>query len=107
MAQRTVVTLIDDLDGSEAAETIPFSFDGAHYEIELSADNAGQFRKVLRQYTDSARKITTGPPRRRRPYGLRVRNANIRAWAAGKGRNISARGRIPADVVAAYDAEHR
>ncbi|MFL5999627.1 MAG: histone-like nucleoid-structuring protein Lsr2, partial [Streptomyces sp.] len=33
MAQKVVVTLFDDIDGSEAAETIAFGLDGKSYEI--------------------------------------------------------------------------
>ncbi|GAA1062024.1 Lsr2 dimerization domain-containing protein [Agromyces bracchium] len=39
MAKRTVVTLVDDIDGTDAAETIAFTIDGAGYEIDLSTDN--------------------------------------------------------------------
>ena len=38
MAQRVSVVLVDDIDASEAAETVAFGLDGAHYEIDLSAD---------------------------------------------------------------------
>jgi len=34
------VVLIDDLDGTEAAETITFSIDGVTTEIDLSKQNA-------------------------------------------------------------------
>ncbi|WP_443098148.1 Lsr2 dimerization domain-containing protein, partial [Terrabacter aerolatus] len=37
MAQQKIVTLIDDLDGTEAAETVTFAIDGGIYEIDLSA----------------------------------------------------------------------
>ncbi len=40
MAQQKSVTLIDDLDGGKAAETITFGLDGASYEIDLSKKNA-------------------------------------------------------------------
>jgi hypothetical protein len=37
MAQKTVVSFIDDLDGeSEAEGTVPFSLDGVDYEIDLT-----------------------------------------------------------------------
>ena len=38
MAQKVEVTLIDDLDGGKADETISFSLDGAQYVIDLSLD---------------------------------------------------------------------
>ena len=36
MAQRVQIQYVDDLDGSEAKETIAFTVDGVSYEIDLS-----------------------------------------------------------------------
>ena len=36
MASKTITTLVDDVDGSEADETIQFSIDGTTWEIDLS-----------------------------------------------------------------------
>src|ERR1035437_2485186 len=48
MAQKTVVTLYDDLDGStEHVETVSFALDGQTYDIDLSRVNAGTLREVL------------------------------------------------------------
>lgn len=51
MAQRTITTLVDDLDGSElergSGETVRFGVDGRTYEIDLSDDNAAALREVL------------------------------------------------------------
>ena len=56
MAQRVVVTLSDDIDGSEAAETIAFGLDGKSYEIDLNEANAKKLRKALAPYVDAGRK---------------------------------------------------
>lgn len=40
MAQKTVVILSDDLDGSDANETITFGLDGSEYEIDLNEAHA-------------------------------------------------------------------
>ncbi len=40
MAQVTTVRLVDDLDGTEADESISFALDGVALEIDLSNDNA-------------------------------------------------------------------
>ena len=45
MAQRVVVTLSDDIDGGEAAETVAFGLDGKSYEIDLNPANAKKLRK--------------------------------------------------------------
>jgi nucleoid-associated protein Lsr2 len=42
MAQKVQVLLVDDLDGSEATETVTFGLDGVAYEIDLSSGNAGR-----------------------------------------------------------------
>ena len=56
MAREVIEKLIDDLDGSEATETVSFGLDGASYEIDLSKKNAAAFRKALEPYVKAARK---------------------------------------------------
>lgn len=53
--ETVLVELTDDLDGSPAAETISFAFDGKAYEIDLSKRNAAAFRRALRPYVDAGR----------------------------------------------------
>src|SRR6201987_5156883 len=65
MAQKVQVLLVDDLDGSEATETVAFGIDGAAYEIDLSSGNAGKLRKEMAHYVEHARKASA-PARRRR-----------------------------------------
>ena len=107
MARQTVVTLLDDIDGSVAAETVTFSFDGRSYEIDLSEKNVAKLRKALDPFTAKARKAGSTRAARSRvtvsPAG-QSRSALIRAWAASEGLTIAARGRIPQSVVTAYDA---
>ena len=50
MAQRTVITLVDDLDHKEIqadGQTITFAYQGIHYEIDLSEKNAKRFDKAM------------------------------------------------------------
>jgi len=47
MAQKVEVTLVDDLDGGKADETISFSLDGTQYVIDLSGKNATRLRESL------------------------------------------------------------
>lgn len=108
MAQKTVVTIIDDLDGNELSEgegeTVRFALDGVEYDIDLSSGNAGKLRKALEPYVDSGRR--TGGRRRAgghtRQVGTDVDTRAVREWANSNGIKVSARGRIPADVVAQY-----
>ena len=105
MAQQKSVTLIDDLDGGKAAETITFGLDGASYEIDLSKKNASRFRRQIAPYIEHARKAGRG--QRRRPVragSSRERSGDIRAWAKDHGIAVSERGRIPASVIEQYEA---
>jgi Lsr2 len=107
MAQKVQVLLVDDLDGSEATETVTFGLDGASYEIDLSAGNASKLRKELASYVEHARKASGQPRRRRTRTGPnRERSAEIRQWAKSRGYKVSERGRIPANIVAEFEAAH-
>ena len=108
MAQKVQVTLVDDLDGSEANETVSFSLDGTSYEIDLSTGNADKLRKEIAPFVEHARKASTGGGRRRRARTGpgRERSAEIRAWAKQRGYKVNERGRIPAQIVQEYEAAH-
>jgi|SRR3954453_3196258 hypothetical protein len=111
MAQRTIVQLTDDIDGSEASESVSFALDGVSYTIDLNETNAAELREALAPYVAAARR-DSGRGRRGNvthiSSGRRTRGAGdfdpktVRAWAAENGIAISARGRIPADIVAQY-----
>ncbi len=105
MAQKVTVALEDDLDGGRAEETVRFGFGGADYEIDLSKKNAAAFRKQIAPYIEHARKAGRAQSRRPgRTAASRQRSGDIRAWAKDHGMAVSERGRIPADVLAQYQA---
>jgi nucleoid-associated protein Lsr2 len=105
MVTKVTVALEDDLDGGPAVETVRFSVGGAEYEIDLNKKNAAAFRRKLAPFIEQARRAGRGPRRRAgRSAAGRERGAAIRAWAAEQGIAVSARGRIPANVVERYDA---
>ena len=107
MAQKVQITLVDDLDGSAADETVSFALDGSAYEIDLSAAHAAQLRDALAGYVGAARRVggrrAAGPKRAARGSS---ETAEIRAWAKANGQRVSERGRISAQVKAAYDKAH-
>lgn len=111
MAQQVFVSLVDDLDGSEAEETVQFGLDGITYEIDLSAHNAGDLRDSLAQYIEYARR--SGGRRRTKSVSApaqattngREQSQAIRAWARESGFEVSDRGRIPSEVVEAYHSQ--
>lgn len=108
VAKRTVVELLDDVDGTVAEATVSFGVDGVQYEIDLSAANAAKLRKDLAKWTDKARRV----PGARRASGRRTgagssyKSSDVREWANANGYKVALRGRIPAEVQQAYDAAH-
>jgi hypothetical protein len=103
MATKVTIALEDDLDGGPADETVRFGLGGTAYEIDLNKKNARAFRKRLAPFVEHARKAGRGQ-RRPRTASSRQRSGDIRAWAKDQGIAVSDRGRIPASVVAQYDA---
>jgi hypothetical protein len=107
MATKVTVSLIDDFDGKSADETVQFGLDGVSYEIDLSENNAKKMREGLRPWVDAGRRIGGS---RRRAVGTggvsvdRKQSAEIREWAHKSGYEVARRGRIPAEVRAAYRA---
>lgn len=107
MAQRVSIELVDDLDGSEAAETVTFALDGRHYELDLSEKNAAKLRKALDQYVANARAIKPNGARpAAKKRGGSADTKAVREWAAQNGFKVAAQGRVPADVMDAYAAAH-
>lgn len=106
MAQKVQVLLEDDLSGGPADVTVRFGLDGAAYEIDLNEENASKLRESLQPYVAHARKAAGTRQRRTRGASNRERSADIRSWAKSAGIHVNERGRIPADVVAKYEAAH-
>jgi Lsr2 len=107
MAQRVHVVLTDDIDGSEGAETVSFSYNGVDYELDLSAKNAKKFHDNLQFYADHGRRV--GGRARRSSGGAKSTrvssdNATIRAWAKANGVDVPARGRISNSVREQFEA---
>ena len=92
-----------------------------NYEIDLSQDNATRLREVLAPYIAAARRSSS----RGRKSSGRGRSgggsgsgaggsggsgggkssaSEIRSWARANGYEVSERGRVPAEVKAAYEA---
>lgn len=113
MAQQTTITLTDDIDGGKAVETVSFALDGRSYEIDLNKKNAAALRKALADFTAAARKVRGGA-KASSSRGARGAAGNgssgsvdaraVREWAQENGITVSARGRVPADVLEQYQA---
>ncbi|CAM3744541.1 histone-like nucleoid-structuring protein Lsr2 [Smaragdicoccus niigatensis] len=110
MARTVTVNLVDDIDGvTPADETVHFSFDGSEFVIDLCESNAAELREQLEEWISHARRVSGRA--RKRGTGLNAAAAagpiptvEIREWARKNGYGVASRGRIPADVVEAYQS---
>jgi len=109
MAARTLVQILDDLDGSDATHTIRFSVDGRDYEIDLNDKHEQQFRRAVEKFVQHARRVGARRPKKQKlDPAVRVAEADqrrqIREWAAASGIPCPMKGRIPQAVVDAWNA---
>ena len=109
MAQKTIVTLIDDLDGTPieegTGETIKFSFDNVSYSIDLNDRNASQFRELVGPYVKNAQ--TSGRSTATRSSAGRNSKEDLaaaRTWLRDNGHKVSDRGRIPTELMELFKA---
>jgi nucleoid-associated protein Lsr2 len=96
MATKTLTT--DDLDGSENATAVRFALGDTTYEVDLAQANRDKLEKALAPFIQVAREVV----RRSAPNG---QSAVIREWAIAKGLTVPAKGRIPGEITARYEAE--
>jgi hypothetical protein len=107
MAQKVNIVLVDDLDGSDASETVAFGLDGTAYEIDLNDKNAAALRDALSAYVGHARKVSARGRRTRSAAATSGPSAReLREWARSNGFEVSDRGRVPAEVREAFEAAH-
>ena len=111
MAQKITTLFIDEIDGGAAEGTVRFALDGTEYEIDLNAKHSEELRSALGRYVSHARKVGGASRRTGRAAGRAGRGSGsslntteIRNWARENGYDIKDRGRVPADLVAKYQA---
>jgi Lsr2 len=114
MAQKVQIILLSDLALAEDPEsqapahvTRRFSVDGADFEMDLSGAESEAFDRALAPYREAARLVSRGRgPRGRsaRPARAPVDTVRVREWARENDIEVKDRGRVPADVVARYEA---
>jgi hypothetical protein len=108
MAQKVHIVLEDDLDGSDATETVSFALDGTSYESDLNDKNASTLRDSLAKYVGHARKVSGARRGRRASSSASPGHSakEIRDWARSNGHKVPDRGRIPGEVREAFEAAH-
>lgn len=100
----------DDIDGSEASQTVRFGLDGSEYEIDLNDANAKALREVVGTYASAARRISGRRGGSSRVAGTKSSGGSdvdpvaVRAWAQENGIEMSPRGRISTAVLDQYRA---
>jgi len=106
MAQHAQIVFTDDIDGSDAADTVRFGLEGTSYEIDLSKKNAEKLAKVLEPYVKAARKASGAS--RKQPAGrARATGPNpaaVREWAKSEGMEVKDKGRVPAELIVKFQA---
>ena len=116
MARTTRVVHTCDLhdDETEATTTVLVTSGKRRIELDLCQDHLDALVGAGRRPT------TAGAPDRRRQNGTRAAatkrrtkarqtgpsTAAVREWAIESGHSVSTRGRIPADIIAAYSEAH-
>ena len=109
MAQKTVVELVDDLDGGEADETVTFALDGVDFLIDLSTENASRLRETLAEYVDNARRTTRKPGRPAKVGGKTNGQPDtqaIREWSRSQCETVAQRGRISHELLVRFQEAH-
>lgn len=117
VAKKTLI--IDDLTGEAGARPRTLRFDGVEYEIDLIDASFADLRAALKPYLRAARAVSGGPSssrstssgagagaaKRSRPGSKPAPDsAAIRAWARSVRMPVTERGRVPAEVRAAWVA---
>ncbi|GAA4515522.1 histone-like nucleoid-structuring protein Lsr2 [Brevibacterium yomogidense] len=120
MAKRIIEVLTSDLSNEERSDiqTVKFSLNNQAYSIDLTEEEAEDFELLFQDYISVARKESQAAIRRRQgsptARGSKsvveeqtgARPSEVREWAKANGHEVSERGRIHQDVIAAYNAAH-
>lgn len=111
MAQKVEVTLVDDLDGGKADETVVFGLDGTRYVIDLSEKNAKKLRDTLAKYVEAARRdrgtrAAVGRSAARKAAQGGPNTSEVREWAKAQGYEVSERGRVSKDLIVKFQEAH-
>lgn len=112
MAKEVIVRLRDDVDGTDAVETIEYTWEGVTYEIDLSEENSQKFRDQMEHWVEHSRmterrtvRSVVPVPEKKKATTDKEQLAAIREWARGKGLAVSDRGRVRQEIIDLYNSE--
>jgi hypothetical protein len=98
--------LFDDLTGGPDAETVTFAVNGREWSVDLDKANRERFDRALEPFIAVARPVGRHPkPAKAGQHQASVDGAAVREWAAAQGVQVAAKGKIPTDVIEAYEAQ--
>lgn len=105
--RKEFIVIESDISGREGASRMYFGLDGAAYEIDLTPEEAAGLRASLAPWITAGRKVDLGskpgrPAVAKKPKP-QFRAAEVREWARSHGIEMPERGRIPKDVLAAFE----
>lgn len=115
MAQKVQTTVVCDLHDDEVeGSSVTFAVGGRNYELDLCDEHKAEFDDSLATYVGAARSTASRNGKngtsksRSRSNGSRSKGdrKDVREWARANGHDIGERGRIPAEVMDAYEAAH-
>ena len=117
MAKSTQVVLTCDVhDGdAEAVDTVAFTVEGKSYECELCEPHLAEFREAMEVWSSNSRPVRSGRAsqgassragRRRAGANGAASPSEVREWARAQGLEVRTRGRVPAEVLAAFETAH-
>ena len=117
MAQVSQVVLTCDVHegDAEAADTVTFAVEGTSYECELCEPHLAEFHEAMEVWSSHSRPARTArasqsassrAPRRRTETNSAPSPSEVREWARSQGLEVSSRGRVPAELLAAFEAAH-
>lgn len=107
-----IESLVDDIDKTSPAETYHFSVSGKDYAIDLNEEHSEELRSLQAQYEEKMKHfIRVARPMGR--SGVRKPNkpsydaATVRIWANENGYEVSDRGRIPTEIIEAFENRNK
>jgi hypothetical protein len=106
MAKTLVEVLVDDLDGTEAVESVRLGWNGQWRQLELSERNLAALSKAIDRFWDAGHPVKSADAPRRRSAATATTGRDpraIRVWAAENGIAVPARGRIPREIEDRYN----
>jgi hypothetical protein len=111
MVKSLVEVLVDDIDGTEAVESVMLGWNGQWRRIELSEKNLAALSKAVDRFWEAGRPVAErGGSRRTRAARAETNGRDpkaIRAWAEANGIAVPKRGRIPGEIEKRYNQATR